>query len=245
LKTSELSIIESTYKLNSLQIKVLKTFQILKREVFSFIYYFQLFSIVIWCLDDYYWFSLLLILMTSLSLYFVVRETQDQMRKIREKLIKAESVKVYRTNEGNFEQFECLSSHIYPGDLVAIRKGMIVPADLILLKGNCLVNEATLSGESRLIGKSSINNDNEEFNEYEMGHILFAGSKVEDILENSIVLGIVWRTSFNTMNGKMIKSVLNPSTDKAQIEQDLSWFLLIMVIMGIFGAICFVISELS
>lgn len=245
LNCSDLPIIESTYKLNSLQIKVLKTHQILKKEVFSFVYYFQIFSIIIWCLNDYYWFCLLLIVMTTISLHFVVSETKDQMRKIREKLIKTDSIKVFRMNEGVLRQENCDTSHIFPGDLVALTQGMVVPADIILVKGSCLVNEAALSGESRLISKAPINNDSEEFSEYEMGHILFAGSKVEDVLENPIVLGYVWRTGFNTLNGKMIKSVLIPTQEKAQIEKDLSWFLLIMIIMGVIGATGYLICELA
>lgn len=208
-------------------------------------YYFQIFSIIIWCLDDYYWFCLLLIVMTTISLHFVVSETKDQMRKIREKLIKTDSIKVFRMNEGVLRQENCDTSHIFPGDLVALTQGMVVPADIILVKGSCLVNEAALSGESRLISKAPINNDSEEFSEYEMGHILFAGSKVEDVLENPIVLGYVWRTGFNTLNGKMIKSVLIPTQEKAQIEKDLSWFLLIMIIMGVIGATGYLICELA
>ena len=245
LDTNDLPVIESTYKLNSLEIKVLKTHQILKKEVFSFVYYFQIFSIIIWCLDDYYWFCLLLIVMTLISLSFVVRETKDQMQKIREKLIKTDTIKVFRKKDGSLQQESCDTSHIYPGDLVALSKGMVVPADLILVKGSCLVNEATLSGESRLISKAPINNDSEEFSEYEMGHILFAGSKVEDLLENQMVFGYVWRSGFNTLNGKMIKAVLIPSQEKAQIEKDLSWFLLIMIIMGVIGAVGYLICELA
>jgi cation-transporting ATPase 13A2 len=244
LDSNQLFLMESTFRLNKLEIKVLKTYQILKREIFSFIYYFQIFSIILWCLDDYYWFCILLILMTALSLYFVVRETKDQMNKIRDKLVAPDSVMVFRTVNGSMESSTVQSSHIFPGDLVSVSKGMTVPADLILIKGECLVNESALSGESRLIAKAPINNDQEEFSEYDMGHILFAGSKVEDLLENRLVLGLVWRSGFSTLNGKMIKSVLNPSTDKAQIEKDLSWFLVIMILMGVLGSVGYLICEL-
>lgn len=234
IEESKISILKSTYGPNKMDFKIPSIFQILKQEIFSFVYYFQIFSIIIWFLDDYAYFCILLIFMTSLSLYFIVRETQAQLRKVREKLMASGHVTVRRIVEEVERTSQTGSEDLYPGDLIIIEPGSIIQADIVLLKGSCLVNEAMLSGESRLIQKNPINNDREKFRKIDSTSILFAGSKCEEIFDEEIY-GVVWRTGFETMNGKMIKSVLSPKFEKCQMENDLSRFLIIMVIFGLFG----------
>lgn len=237
---AQTTLLLATYGPNKMDFKIPSMFGILKHEIFSFVYYFQIFSMVIWSIDDYVPFCCLLIFMTGLSLFFIVRETQSQMTKIREKLLKTTAVKVRRRVNGILETVSTSSEDLYPGDLLEIEHNSILQADVILLKGSCLVNEAMLSGESRLIQKTPINNDKERFRKIEMESILFAGSKCEENFDTT-VLGVVWKTGFETLNGKMIKSVLSPKLDKCEMERDLSRFLLLMCALGFVGGLVYFI----
>lgn len=241
LSDADLTLLHQTYGPNKMDFMIPNWFQILKKEIFSFVYYFQIFSIIVWIVDDYLYFCLLLIFMTVLSLFFVVRETHVQMKKIREKLLGSTAVSVRRRNgQGVLETRQVSSEDVYPGDLVEVVSGAAVQADLVLLKGSCLVNEAMLSGESRLIQKSPISNDKEKFRKIELGSILFAGSKIEETFDHPC-LAVVWRTGFDTLNGKMIKSVLIPKRDKSQIEKDLNWFLVYVLVIGVATALIYLI----
>lgn len=241
IAATEVPILQSTFGLNRLEFKVPSIFHIVKHEIFSFVYYFQIFSIIVWIVDDYLYFCLLLIFMTFLSLFFVVREVQAQMVKIRQKLLVGCTVWVHRrTGAGVLERQEIGSEELMPGDLAEVHVGCVLQADIVLVRGSCLVNEAMLSGESRLIQKNPINNDREKFRKIELSSILFAGSKVEETFDSQ-VLGVVWRTGFDTLNGKMIKSVLTPKHDKCQIERDLNWFLVLVLGIGLVGALAYLI----
>lgn len=240
IKDSDTFVLRSTFGPNKMDFKIPSFLQILKQEIFSFVYYFQIFSIIVWCIDDYVYFCILLVFMTGLSLFFIVRETHAQMKKVREKLLSGTTVKVHRSVNGQLITVETDSDDLYPGDLIQIERNSLIQADVVLLKGSCLVNEAMLSGESRLIQKTPINNDKERFRKIELGSILFAGSKCEETFE-SVVLGVVWRTGFETLNGKMIRSVLSPKLGKCQMELDLSRFLMLMCAMGFLGGIVYMI----
>lgn len=48
------------------------------------------------------------------------------------------------------------SLNIYPGDIIEIPDHGIVPCDVILLNGTCIINESMLTGESIPIVKSAL-----------------------------------------------------------------------------------------
>lgn len=49
------------------------------------------------------------------------------------------------------------SEHLVPGDLLVIPpQGCMMQCDAVLLKGNCIVNESMLTGESVPVTKTSI-----------------------------------------------------------------------------------------
>ena len=43
-----------------------------------------------------------------------------------------------------------------PGDIIEIPDNSIIPCDLILLNGSCVMNEATLTGESIPVIKNAL-----------------------------------------------------------------------------------------
>ena len=94
--------------------------------------------------------------------------------------------------------------------------------------------------------KNAMPNDLEFFRKIEMNTILYAGSKCETVFTNenetnTETLGIVINVGFATLNGKMIKSVLTPRIEMAQIEKDLNKFLFVLISISVIGAIAYII----
>ena len=48
------------------------------------------------------------------------------------------------------------SLDLVPGDVIKIPEGTVLPCDLILISGTCIVNESMLTGESVPVFKNSI-----------------------------------------------------------------------------------------
>jgi P-type E1-E2 ATPase len=66
-------------------------------------------------------------------------------------------IDVKRVNSSGFsEQITVSSDDLVPGDVVIIPNDQILPCDLILLTGQCIVNESMLTGESVPVIKNGI-----------------------------------------------------------------------------------------
>lgn len=248
IKDTEVAVLTNTYGKNKLNFKIPSILEIIADELFAFIYYFQVFSFIVWSLDNYHYYVVALVFITLISLFFSVREKKKQMDKIRLKLVNQTQISIRRNINGINEWLLVNSSEALPGDLIMIKPNKETPiqADIVLIKGNCLVNESGLTGETRLVPKNALSSDNELFRKIEMNVILYAGSKCESIFgtkddENGETLGLVLNIGFSTLNGQMIKSVLTPKIDKAKIEKDLNKFLLILIGISLIGSISYII----
>ena len=83
------------------------------------------------------------------------------------------------SEEINSRKMHISSLHILPGDLIEIPDGGVMPCDLILLNGSCIVNEAMLTGESIPVMKIGLPFNNNRYNANDDGRMstIFAGTK--------------------------------------------------------------------
>lgn len=92
-----------------------------------------------------------------------------------------------------------------------------VPADILLVKGTCIVNEAMLSGESTPLLKESIEflegTEELDVDSTHKNAMLFSGTKVLQARSNESTpdggcLGIVQRTGFGTSQGQLVRTMI-------------------------------------
>lgn len=107
----------------------------------------------------------------------------------------------------NIQSEDISTEFLVPGDILEIPPhGCIMQCDALLLKGNCILNESMLTGESVPITKTPFPNipnlfyDPKEHSK----HTLFCGTEVIQTryFGNEKVLAIVIRTGFSTSKGK-------------------------------------------
>ena len=67
------------------------------------------------------------------------------------------------------------SSVLVPGSIIYLKEGLRLPCDCILLMGDCLVDEASLTGESVAVGKISYDPRNEII---QKGNLLYDGTTI-------------------------------------------------------------------
>lgn len=51
---------------------------------------------------------------------------------------------------------EISSSELVPGDVIVVPDNSLMPCDMVLLTGSCIVNESMLTGESVPVIKNSV-----------------------------------------------------------------------------------------
>ncbi|HEX8994109.1 MAG TPA: cation-transporting P-type ATPase [Candidatus Paceibacterota bacterium] len=126
-------------------------------------------------------------------------------------------------------------SDVVPGDIVTVREGDIVPADMRLLQSDALsVDESMLSGESASIPKSAAPEENTA-----PGCLLFAGT----IVEKGLGTGVAYATGAETEFGEIAK--LSAETFKeTRYEQSLRSFSSIVIRIVFAGLALVFIAKL-
>lgn len=140
------------YGLNQIVVNVQTVFGILISEVLEPFYIFQIFSLVIWSFDAYYYYASCIVIMSALSLTSSVIQTRRNQKQLRDTVQGTDSVMVYRgggaggDKDDTYEKIE--SSQLVPGDIIEVPSfGCIMQCDAVLISGNVIINEAMLTGK--------------------------------------------------------------------------------------------------
>lgn len=110
---------------------------------------FQVFCVGLWCLDEYWYYSILTLFMLVVFEATVVKRRMRTLDDVRGMRPRPYEVHVWR--ESRWAQV--FSDALLPGDVVSLPRpkadaSQTVPCDCLLLKGTCVVNESLLTGES-------------------------------------------------------------------------------------------------
>ncbi|KAG6918084.1 hypothetical protein DXG01_016536 [Tephrocybe rancida] len=183
---------------------------------------FQIFCVALWCLDEYWYYSLFTLFMLIVFECTVVWQRVRTLTEFRTMAVAPYPIKVYRNGSWSTIQTDTL----LPGDLVSIVRQQVettVPADILLVHGTCIVNEAMLSGESTPLLKESIQVlDPSESLDVDGTHknaVLFSGTKILQAGTSSELrapvktpdggcLGVVLRTGFGTSQGQLVRTMI-------------------------------------
>jgi cation-transporting ATPase 13A2 len=196
---------------------------------------FQLFGIVLWMQDGYQLYASAIIILTTISLITSLVETRSNLSSIRKMAYYETDVNVIR--EGNLQKVS--SVELVPGDLIEIPNNSKMPCDAVLIGGTCVVDEAMLTGESVAVLKdplpthTSVKYDLDQdrrYSLYEGTFIIQARSYA-----SSKALGVVTRTGFMTMKGKLVRSILFPKPAKFKFYQDSLKFIVVLFVLAFIG----------
>jgi len=209
-------------------------------EVLSPFYVFQVYSIIIWALDDYVLYAVIIVVFSAGSIAITLYETIQTRNKLRDMSYYEIPVNVYRKVNGEPEKFTVNSSELVPGDLIEIPEAVLMPCDAILLNGSCIMNESMLTGESIPVVKNSLpygktNYNNQEDKQY----TLYAGTKCiqSRYFNRNAVLGLVTLTGFATVKGELIRTMLFPKPTDFKFYSDSFKFISILAVMAVAGFI--------
>ncbi|XP_072293964.1 polyamine-transporting ATPase 13A3 [Eucyclogobius newberryi] len=229
------------FGMNDIAVKVPSVFKLLIKEVLNPFYIFQLFSVILWSADEYYFYAMAIVLMSVISIATSLYTIKKQYIMLHD-MVAAHSIVRVSVCRANNDIDEVLSTDLVPGDVMVIpSNGTIMPCDAVLISGTCIVNESMLTGESVPVTKTNLPNplgsgdrlDSEcAFNtEEHKRHTLFCGT---DIIQTrfytgELVKAVVVRTGFSTAKGQLVRSILYPKPTDFKLYRDAYLFLLCLV----------------
>jgi magnesium-transporting ATPase (P-type) len=141
------------------------------------------------------------------------------------------------------------SSEIAPGDLIVIEAGVPVPCDCILLTGNVVVNESSLTGESIPVLKSPLPKDEDDLfdPEHHGKYALFNGTTILQVkpgLSQGPVLALAFATGFFTLKGQLIRSIMFPKPTKFKFYKESFRFVMFLAALGMIYTVFHVHLEI-
>ena len=243
LYPNEVEFLKLIFGKCDIDIQITSIKKILLNELSDPFYLFQLYSIVLWILTEYYIYSYIIIVLTLISLIISLKETYTNLKKIEELSKYSCPINIYRKNFLGELVIQNISSlELIPGDLFEVpEEGVSLPCDSILVKGSVVINESMLTGESTPILKTCLENIDEIYDskltDDNSKYILYSGTKIlqkkySDNKEK--ILAIVCDTGFRTFKGSMLTSVIFPKDEDEDFRRDSLKYIFFMVI------ICFV-----
>ena len=160
-----------------------------KQQLLEPLTVFQIFSVCLYMLDEYWQYSLFTLAMILMFEGVTVLGRLKNLQTLRGMGNQARELYVYRS-----KQWSKLSSDLLvPGDIISIKRETegdnpdnSVPCDCLLLEGSAVMNEATLTGESvpqmkEAIGSKMSEQDLAESLDMKSGHkvhLLFGGTTI-------------------------------------------------------------------
>ncbi|KAM9116106.1 polyamine-transporting ATPase 13A2 isoform 1-T1 [Pangshura tecta] len=227
------------YGPNLIDVPVKSYLRLLVDEVLNPFYIFQVFSIILWLCDTYYYYAACIFVISAVSIGLSLYETRKQSVTLQNMVKMAIGVRVHRA-AGE----EVVSSlDLVPGDCISLPSDtFVVPCDAALLTGECMVNESMLTGESVPVMKTPLPSGPQAANmiyspEEHKRHTLFCGTQVLQAKSyvGKEVLAVVTRTGFCTAKGDLISSILYPKPVSFRFYRDAMKFVLFLAVLALIG----------
>lgn len=241
---------ELVFGSNLIDIEQKSIFRLLVDEVFHPFYVFQIASLVLWSMDEYYYYAVAIFVMSVASIATTLVETRATMKRLREISRFECDVRVLRDGFWSYIS----SGELVPGDIYELTDPNLTqfPSDSLLLSGDCIVNESMLTGESVPVSKVPATDDTLRHMNLSASqvmpeiarHFLFCGTKIirarrphDDRNEEAVALAMVVRTGFDTTKGALVRSMLFPKPSGFKFYRDSFRYISVMGCVALVGFI--------
>ncbi|WCJ42338.1 Endoplasmic reticulum transmembrane helix translocase [Euphorbia peplus] len=228
------------------------TFQgLMKEHCTAPFFVFQVFCVGLWCLDEYWYYSLFTLFMLFMFESTMAKSRLKTLSELRRVRVDSQTLMVHRCGKW----VKLVGTDLLPGDVVSIGRSSgpngedkSVPADMLLLAGSAIVNEAILTGESTPQWKVSVTGRGTEEKlsaKRDKTHVLFGGTKILQHTPDKTFplrtpdggcLAVVLRTGFETSQGKLMRTILFSTERVTANSWESGLFILFLVVFAVIAA---------
>ena len=274
---------QSYFDMNKMVLDIPKFVELFIERATAPFFVFQVFCVLLWCLDEYWYYSLFTLFMLVSLECTLVQQQLKNMQLIRQMGNKPFKIMVYRMRKW----VRINSDELLPGDICSVTRNIaqqqlalasaanqpqasnstttttttsqsssknsqdfVLPCDMILVRGQAIVNESMLTGESVPVIKESIetrSNHKDMFNIENDGklHVLYGGTVIVQHTappkndSNGLrapdngCIAYVLRTGFNTSQGKLLRTIMYSVKRVTANNLETFMFILFLLIFAI------------
>jgi hypothetical protein len=240
------------YGRNVTHIPLPSILSLLFQQLLQPLFLFQLFCVILWSLDEYWMYAIFTLFSLVMFELTMAYNRWKGVKRLREEVAGGvEEEEEHRNKQiplvdcfRNGEWVSLPPHHLVVGDIVSLvsssgqrqmlmhdhEMGTSIPADLLLLSGRAVVNEAMLTGESVPQVKEAIESKSDKTLDLSQGHkrsVLFGGTVLMDHHTedengssssranegtippppNNGIVCFVLRTGFDTIQGSLLRSL--------------------------------------
>eukprot|EP00250_Pteridium_aquilinum_P014895 c22269_g1_i1 orf=370-4158(-) len=210
-----------------------------RTELFSLFHVYQLIMYLLWFWNSYLFVASLMALIVCLSASITIYTKHRSQLAIAELTKYVTQVDVFR--DKTWRNID--SRSIVPGDVVKVSNDWLLPCDLVIIRGSCIVDESALTGEATPVQKYYAPNSAGIYQAEGHGsrHTLFSGTRVLQAgsRQNHDVLAVVTETGMSTSKGKLLAAILYPEQMLFKYDEELP---VVVVLLLLYAIVCFIIA---
>lgn len=214
--------------------------ELLTNEVLHPFYVFQVFSVLLWLADNYYYYAACIFIISLVSIVNSLVETKTTIHRLQQISKFACEVRVWRN--GFWKQVD--STDLVPGEVFEVDPSMsVVPCDALLINGECVLNESMLTGESVPVSKVCATDETVQLLPENFAppllakSLLYSGTRIlKSKTSNDVpVTALAIKTGFNTTKGSLIRSMLFPKPTGFKFYEDSFKYIGFMTMVAMVG----------
>eukprot|EP00792_Barthelona_sp_PAP020_P005930 TRINITY_DN2853_c0_g1_i1.p1 TRINITY_DN2853_c0_g1~~TRINITY_DN2853_c0_g1_i1.p1 ORF type:complete len:1258 (+),score=283.58 TRINITY_DN2853_c0_g1_i1:36-3776(+) len=217
------------YMENKIDIPIPPLSELFLRAVTSPLFIFQMISTILWIVDGVIWSSLFTVFTMIMIERRVCKNTHKNLENMQNLADPVVEIRCHA--KGTFKYIP--SDELVPGDLICLNRldFTTVPVDCVVVEGNVVVNESTLTGESTPIHKDPLLSGADTSLDLERLHVIHAGTTLLRVSKQEITqksnhlysgprsvtppsgsaLAIVLKTGIKTSKGQLLRKIMHTS----------------------------------